>query len=208
MQSTRQLHARSILKTTLGRETAHRAIKTGFTCLERAWQHHLWLAAEALLREALQKIGRQHPSAALIKALLVNGAVNHSSPTGPGFDDEQGCGVVDIKSSLLIIEPFPLTGFVDGGSKLESHSTYDVHALRELPHKAREWSGPVITIPEGRYQLRATLIYPDPPGERLQNNVNLIVQAATDQRYGNMGNTQGLDNTSKYPNLYSEDLQC
>jgi len=161
----------------------------------------------ALLRETLQKIGKQHPSAALIKAILVNGAVNHSSPTGPGFDNEQGFGRVDIKSSLAMIDPSPLSGFVEGGSKLESHSTYDVPALRELPPEARTWQSPTITVPKGRYQLRATLVYPDPPGERLQNNVNLIVQAGNEQRYGNMGDAQGFDNTSKCFNLCSRDLE-
>ena len=46
----------------------------------------------ALIREALQEHGNQQPSAALVKALLINGAVSYSSPNGPGFDGQQGFG--------------------------------------------------------------------------------------------------------------------
>lgn len=57
----------------------------------------------ALIREALREQGKQKPSAALVKALLVNGAVNHSGPIdGPGFDDQQGLERVDVGSSIAM----------------------------------------------------------------------------------------------------------
>ncbi|KAJ1324699.1 serine protease AprX [Microdochium nivale] len=68
----------------------------------------------ALLREALQDLhDNRHPSAALIKALLVNGAINFSGKLGPGFgyDYEQGFGRVIIDSSIAMIRNGT---FVDG----------------------------------------------------------------------------------------------
>ncbi|RSL44905.1 hypothetical protein CEP53_011012 [Fusarium sp. AF-6] len=68
----------------------------------------------ALMRETLQKNEKHHPRAALIKALLVNRAINHSRPNGPGSDYEQGFGLVDVDTSIDMIEKGT---FVDGGNK-------------------------------------------------------------------------------------------
>ncbi|KAH0342940.1 hypothetical protein KCU83_g9099, partial [Aureobasidium melanogenum] len=152
----------------------------------------------AVIREALQKKGKQHPSAALVKALLINGTINHASNADPPFDNEQGFGRVDIRNSVAMIESSALSGFIEGGSKLEGNTSYDVPALREIPHAARIWESQAITIPDGRYTLIATLVYPDPPGERLQNNVNLIVRAGDDERFGNMGSEPGFDRSSEF----------
>ncbi|KAH6887399.1 peptidase S8/S53 domain-containing protein [Thelonectria olida] len=59
----------------------------------------------ARLRESLQEHGKKHPSAALVKALLVNGAMNHSESLGLGLgcDYEQGFCRVDIDSSVAML---------------------------------------------------------------------------------------------------------
>lgn len=147
----------------------------------------------ALLREALQEKGKQHPSAALVKALLVNGAVNYSSPYGPGFDYEQGFGRVDVDSSIAMVHR---SGFVEAGSKLES-TQYDVDALRLTPPVNKTWESPPIALPEGSNKLRVTLTYHDPPGALLQNDVNLIVRAGDTERHGNMGSDSGFDAISE-----------
>jgi hypothetical protein len=147
----------------------------------------------ALMREALQKIQKHHPSATLIKALLVNGAVNHSSPDGPGFDYEQGFGLVDVDASIDMIEK---QTFVDGGNKLEK-SKWDAPLLSNIQKEDGEWKSHEIPLPSGRHRLAVTLAYPDPAHALLQNNVNLIVRAGREERHGNMGTDQGFDKISK-----------
>lgn len=147
----------------------------------------------ALICEALQEKGKQYPSAALIKALLVNGAVNYSSPDGPGFDYEQGFGRVDVDSSIAMVHQ---SGFVEGGSKLES-TQYDIDALRLTLPVNKTWESLPIALPEGPNKLRVTLTYHDPPDALLQNDVNLIIRAGDTERYGNMGSGGGFDNTSE-----------
>ena len=151
----------------------------------------------ALLREALYEHGKKQPSAALVKALLINGAMNHSSPNGPGFDNQQGFGLVDIDSSIAMIKQ---STFVEGGSKLEA-TTRDVPALRLIPVTDKRWESPAIPVPSGRNKLVVTLTYPDEPGALLQNDVNLVVRAGEVERHGNMGSGMGFDHTSKLPCL-------
>ena len=147
----------------------------------------------ALIREALQEHGKQQPSTALVKALLINGAVNYSSPNGPGFDGQQGFGRVDINNSIAMIKQ---SAFVEGGSKLEA-TTCDVPALRLTPVTDSRWKSPAIPVPSGRNRLVATLTYPDAPGALLQNDVNLVVRAGEVERHGNMGSDMGFDHMSK-----------
>ena len=149
----------------------------------------------ALIREALQEHGKQYASAALVKALLVNGAVNYSSPNGPGFDGEQGFGRVDIDSSITMIRQ---SAFIDGGSHAKV-SKYDTSSLRITADEDSRWESPPLPIPSGRHRLLVTLVYPDPPGALLQNDVNLIVRVDGLERHGNMGSDMGFDHTSKFP---------
>jgi len=151
----------------------------------------------ALIRESLQEHGKQQPSAALVKALLINGAVNYSSPYGPGFDAQQGFGRVDIDRSIAMIKH---SAFVEGGSKLEA-TKCDVPALRLIPVTDSRWTSPAIPVPSGRNKLVVTLTYPDEPGALLQNDVNLIVRAGDVERHGNMGSDMGFDHTSKFSYL-------
>ncbi|KAG8670507.1 hypothetical protein FPOAC1_009928 [Fusarium poae] len=100
----------------------------------------------ALLREALQEHGKKYPSAALIKALLVNGAVNFSEQLdlGLGYDYDQGFGRVDIDSSISMVK---LSSFIDGG-KLFEDTQFDVAPLRQVPEEERRWSSSLITNSE------------------------------------------------------------
>ncbi|KAJ4209542.1 hypothetical protein NW759_013398 [Fusarium solani] len=156
----------------------------------------------ALMREALQKIQKHHPSAALIKALLVNGAVNHSSPDGPGFDYEQGFGLVDVDASIDMIEK---QTFVDGGNKLEK-SKWDAPLLSNIQKEDGEWKSHEIPLPSGRHRLAVTLAYPDPAHALLQNNVNLIVRAGREERHGNMGTDQGFDKINNVEKVIWENV--
>ncbi|RSL76623.1 hypothetical protein CEP51_009791 [Fusarium floridanum] len=148
----------------------------------------------ALMRKASQEKRKHHPSAALIKALLVNGAINHSRPNGPGFDYEQGFGLADVDTSTDMIEKGT---FVDGGNKFEK-SRWDAHLLSNIRKEDEEWKSHEIALPSGRHRLTVRLAYPDPKLPLLQNNVKLIVGAGGEERDGNMGNDQGFDKTSKF----------
>ncbi|GKT42870.1 serine racemase [Colletotrichum spaethianum] len=145
----------------------------------------------ALLREALQRHGKQHPSSSLIKSLLVNGAVNYSEACGLGlgYDYEQGFGRVDVDSSIAMIAA---SSFIEGGSLLEA-TQFDVSALRQIPETEKRWASAEIPVPSGRNRLVVTLAYPDPPGSLLQNDLNLIVLSAGAERHGNMGKGKEFD---------------
>ncbi|RMJ15842.1 hypothetical protein CDV36_004485 [Fusarium kuroshium] len=140
---------------------------------------------------ALLKKEKHHPSAALIKALLVNGAVNHSNPGGLVFDYEQGFGLVNVDVSTDMIEKGT---FVDGGNKFEK-SRWDAHLLSNIRKEDEEWKSHEIALPSGRHRLAVRLAYPDPKLSLFQNNVRLIVRAGGEERDGNMGNDQGFDKT-------------
>ncbi|RSM12625.1 hypothetical protein CEP52_002369 [Fusarium oligoseptatum] len=146
----------------------------------------------ALTREALQKKGNHRPSAALIKALLVNGAINHSGPGGLVFDYEQGFGLVDVDASIDMIEK---ETFVDGGNKFET-SKWDAPSRSNIQKEDGEWKSHEISLPGGRHRLIVTLAYPNPKHSLLQNSVKLIVRAGGEERDGKMGNDQGFDKTN------------
>ncbi|KAH6684817.1 peptidase S8/S53 domain-containing protein, partial [Plectosphaerella plurivora] len=146
----------------------------------------------ALLREALMDLhGNKSPSAALVKALLVNGAVNFSGKLGPGFgyDYEQGFGRIMIESSIGMVRDGT---FVDGRGG--DSTVHNVPGLIQTGTEAqRRWESGDIAVPAGlgRCRLVATLAYPDPAGEKLHNAMNLVVESGGASRHGNMGRDGG-----------------
>jgi len=126
------------------------------------------------------------PSAALIKALIINGARNLSGqyvPTECGTipNNSEGFGRVDLQA---VVGPYA-TGeqllFFDEARKLDTGERQD----RKL------------TLAPGVKQMKATLVWTDPPGEGLQNDLDLIVTAGTRERHGNMPATsKGFDRTN------------
>lgn len=151
----------------------------------------------ALIREALGRLEKQHPSAALIKVLLVNGATNFTAAKGAVFDYQQGFGRVNVQRSIAMVEGNTASsGFVDGGNKLES-TRFDVPILRTRHVGDRTWESAAIAVPRGSNKVAVTLAYPDPHGALLQNDLNLIVRAGEFERHGNMGEGDGFDTTSK-----------
>ncbi|KAL8833593.1 MAG: hypothetical protein Q9170_004176 [Blastenia crenularia] len=156
------------------------------------------LSCMALIWEALHEHGEQRPRAALISALLINGTINHSSPTdGPGFDYQQGFGRIYINTCIAITTQ---STFVKGGNAAESK----VPALRLTPDAVRRWTSPVIPVPgSGRNWLVVTLVYPDKGATFLQNDLNLVIRTGDVEKHGNMGSDVGFDHTSKIPCLFN-----
>ena len=127
----------------------------------------------AVLREAL---ATQHemsqPSAALIKAMIINGAVDLPGqyvPTeaGPNPNYSEGFGRVELSRSIAISTNTP-HAFHDEGKEL-------------LTGDEEHFS---ITVEDGA-NLKATLVWTDYPGDSLVNDLDLIVRADGGERHGN-----------------------
>ena len=138
--------------------------------------------AVAVVREYLRtKQGIANPSAALLKACLMAGAVRLAGygERGAVVDNEQGFGRLDLDSVLAPPKP---TGarFFDVGRGLR---TGKVHS-QELRVKSKA------------HPLRVALAYSDFPGPALVNDLNLVVTAPDGSRTaGNQrrGAAAGLD---------------
>jgi len=171
----------------------------------------------ALLREALQGVGKENSSAALIKALLVNGAVLHSGGAKSGktlpYDYAQGFGRVNVAASLRMVQQLSFVDGWQGNTKYESEHTHvqDAPMLRVTSELDKTWQSPPLAIPStgARTRLTVTMTYPEPPGALVQNDMNLIVRAGVGddviERHGNMADgDQGFDCESKLAYLITQ----
>lgn len=139
----------------------------------------------ALVREYLIK-DRQMPapSAALVKAMLIYGARNIAGqyvPTEAGVipNNAEGFGRVDMTATIGPFAPGENIVLRDEASTLQPG--------------AEERT--TVTIQPNTSLLKVTLVWTDPAGEALQNDLDLIVRAAGGQeRHGNMAATSaGFD---------------
>jgi serine protease AprX len=130
----------------------------------------------ALVREYLaQERQITSPSAALVKAILINGAVpiagQYAPPeVGNPPDPSGGFGRVNMPTT---VGPF------DAGTVLvlkdESHS---------LDTGQRRWY--TIPVRPGHTLLKVTLVWTDAPGETLQNDLDLaVIASGGEERHGN-----------------------
>lgn len=124
--------------------------------------------AAALVRQFYMDNKSISPSAALIKATLINGAFNMSLSK-----KDQGWGRIDIENSLFPVSPRTMI-FFDNSSGLGTSQTWNVNYN-------------VSNIPE---PLRVTLVWSDYPGSSfagnaLVNDLDLIVTGPNETYYGN-----------------------
>jgi len=130
----------------------------------------------AVVREFLRKQHSQSsPSAALLKALIINGA--HAlagqyvpSEAGPVPSNSQGFGRVDVQA---VVGPYAAN---------ESIQFFD--EKRKLDTNERE--DRTIAVTAGARKLKVTLVWTDPPGEGLQSDLDLVVSAGGVERHGNI----------------------
>jgi serine protease AprX len=147
----------------------------------------------AVVRETLVKNGMPTPSAAVIKAILINGAVTlpgQYSPTeaGPSPNMSSGWGRVNLAGSIILPGPNPNGGFGEGGPLKQGQSS--TVTITIPPKKKTSGAHTTGTGPT----LKVTLVWTDPPGAKLQNDLDLIVTASNGQvRHGNMGTGKGFD---------------
>jgi hypothetical protein len=149
----------------------------------------------AVVRESLVKNGMPNPSAAVIKALLINGAVTlpgqySPSEAGTSPNSNSGWGRVNLAGSIILPGHNPNSGFGEGGPLKQGQ---DGTITITVPgHKAAAGNevGPMSLSPS----LKITLVWTDPPGATLQNDLDLIVTASNgQQRHGNMGTSKNFD---------------
>jgi serine protease AprX len=154
----------------------------------------------AVLRETLVKKGHQ-PSAALIKALLINGAVDvvgqfHPTEAGPSPNNNSGFGRVNLHASIIIPGTDPMAGCGDSTTPLDTDDEFTVDV--QIPgagddelgvQPGDESSRAAAELRPGPSTLKVTLVYTDKEGTRLHNDLNLIVVApdGKSERHGNMG---------------------
>ncbi|PTD10972.1 hypothetical protein FCULG_00011227 [Fusarium culmorum] len=129
----------------------------------------------AVLRETLEKDGHKSPSSALIKAMLVNGAVS----TGQSRE-AQGFGRVDLANSVILEGITTNKGFYEG-ELLDENGEVGFDKVLKLGD---------LLIPDGPdsadVTLKATMVYIDLPKAALQNNLNLCVTVGDQpRRFGN-----------------------
>jgi len=139
----------------------------------------------AVIRETLIAHDVPKPTAALIKALLINGAKDLPgqyipSETGPSPNNSSGFGLVDLANSIILPGSQDNAGFLEGRPLAQGENeTFTINIPDEI---------------QGARDLKITLVWSDPPGENLQNDLDLIVIAANDvERHGNMGVSSGFD---------------
>ena len=155
----------------------------------------------AVLRETLVKNGMAKPSAALVKALLINGAVVLPGQYGPSEagaspNNNSGWGRVDLAGSVIIPGPNPNGGFGDGDPLKQGDDTTIVVTIPKGSGKGvAGGQAPEDVTPTGvGVTFKMTLVWSDPPGAALQNDLDLIVIAANGQeRHGNMGTSKKFD---------------
>jgi serine protease AprX len=148
----------------------------------------------AVVRESLVRNGMPTPPAALVKALLINGAVELAgqyvpSECGATPNNNLGFGRVDLAGSIILPGPGSNGGLGKGGPlKQGAEKTFTVN-IPESPPKVGK--GPKAN---GLATFKMTLVWTDPPGAALQNDLDLVVTAADGtERHGNMGTGAGFD---------------
>ncbi len=129
----------------------------------------LTAGAVALVREYLRKQKKiRSPSAALLKATLITGAVRLPGYGAKGavVDSHQGFGRVNLDAVLAPAAP-AVAQFLEVRPGLKTGQVRTIE----------------ITIKSAAAPLRVTLAYTDYPGPTLVNNLNLIVTAPNGKRY-------------------------
>ena len=154
----------------------------------------------AVLRETLVKNGLPNPGAALVKALLVNGAVElpgqySPSEAGPSPNVNSGFGRVDLAGSVILPGPAPDAGFGEGGPlKQGDEDTIGVDIPGAPPDHGQKHGVKGAAPAAASVTFKVTLVWTDPPGAALQNDLDLIVRLPSgEERHGNMGTSPKFD---------------
>lgn len=132
----------------------------------------------AVVREYLVKEKKlSKPSAALIKAMLINGAKNIAgqyTPTESGNipNNSEGFGRVNLETTIGPFANGTILNLIDENRELDTNEEERIK----------------VTVPPEARSLKVTLVWSDPAGEVLQNDLDLIVMSEDGKkRHGNVG---------------------
>jgi len=125
----------------------------------------------AVVRQYLMSQRSGSPSAALVKAMLINGAKPMlgqyvPSEVGAPPDNSQGFGRIDLAATIGPYETATTVIFKDEATALDTGQTEETRQ----------------TVTAGQ-TLKATLVWTDPAGEALQNDLDLIVTTPDGQEF-------------------------
>ncbi|KXX75295.1 Serine protease/ABC transporter B family protein tagC [Madurella mycetomatis] len=137
----------------------------------------------AVLRQTLIGSGLTNPSAALIRAMLINGAIDLGKSR-----EEQGFGRVDLASSVIVNGKTKNRDFIEG--ELIEEDDKD-----EVAHKFK--LGQYMTDAAKTGTLKTTLVWTDVPGSVLQHEIGLRVTVEREDKGTKIetksGNLKGPD---------------
>ncbi len=123
----------------------------------------------AVLRQILQSKGLQSPPAALLKAVIINGADKL-----PGVDiAAQGFGRLNLQSSAAIVQSPPIMPKEICNSSLSPLGGSLIGAPLKQGENFEFMLAPAQKSDD--CELKITMVYNDPPAARIQNNLNLAV---------------------------------
>ena len=123
----------------------------------------------AILRQILQSKGFQRPPAALLKAVIINGAEKL-----PSVDiAAQGFGRINLQSSVTMLQSLPIMPKDVLDSSLSPLGGSLIGAPLTQGEKFEFTLAPVSISDE--VELKVTMVYNDLPGGAIQNNLNLTV---------------------------------
>jgi serine protease AprX len=168
----------------------------------------------AVIRETLVRHGTSNPTAALVKAMLINGAVELTgqySPTEAGAspNNNSGWGRVDLQSSIIIPGDNPSAGFGEGDPlSADEEVTFSVDIPESLVQHEDDEQRPCATTQASGVTFKITLAWTDPPGAALQNDLDLIVRAPNgDEQHGNRGAVQDFDRLNNVEQIVWTNMQ-
>ncbi|KAL5366712.1 serine peptidase [Aspergillus floccosus] len=165
----------------------------------------------AVLRETLIKSGVQKPSSALLKALLINGAAELPGqyiPTeaGPSPNSNSGFGRVNVSNSVILPNQAD-RGYREGGPLAQGASE---EIVVDIPGKAellRIQGRSASTSASNGVVLKVSLVWTDPSGPNLQNDLDLIVVGPDGtEKHGNMGDKPDFDRSNNVEQVEWRDI--
>ena len=112
------------------------------------------------------------------------------SEAGPSPNNNSGWGRVNIAGSIILPGPNPNGGFGEGGPLRQGEESTATIRVPNHPGAGGAGIAPMGLSPS----LKITLVWTDPPGVLLQNDLDLIVSAPNGQeRHGNTGTSSSFD---------------
>lgn len=133
-----------------------------------------------LLMHYYRKLGGERLGALLLKALLIHTAEDLGNP---GPDYRYGFGMVDAEFAARVLKAAARKGYLAGAAFVETAEEANVQKdnLAAKVIRARLDNKDRLTfeldVPAGARELRATLVWHDPWGKRLVNDLDLLVKS-------------------------------